>query len=136
MPQKIGIVLLVLCYVLLLYFSLGAIAYARAHPHLDSNLLAQYSSPWPVALGCALALVGIILALIPIRRGERWAVLTSLAVLIILFATRMSTDPRCLVVLDPHQHGCHTFMIAMVLGFVGLAFTGFSRSPQRAGIKH
>src|SRR5215470_14251763 len=67
MPQKIGIVLLVLCYVLLLYFSLGAIAYARAHPHLDSNLLAQYSSPWPVALGCALALVGIILALIPIR---------------------------------------------------------------------
>jgi hypothetical protein len=25
-----------------------------------------------------------------------------------------------LVVLDPHQHGCHTFMIAEVIGVVGL----------------
>jgi hypothetical protein len=33
-----------------------------------------------------------------------------------------------LVVLDPHQHGCHTFMIATALGIVGLALVGFSRS--------
>jgi hypothetical protein len=36
------------------------------------------------------------------------------------FLTRVTTDPRCLVVLDPHQHGCHTFMIATLLGVVGL----------------
>jgi hypothetical protein len=66
------------------------------------------------------------LALIPIRRGERWALWTSLATLLALFTVRLSTDPRCLVVLDPHQHGCHTFMIAMLVGVIGLGLTGFS----------
>src|SRR5262249_2667482 len=136
MARKIGIVLVVLCYTLLLYISLTAPAYADAHSHLDPTLLAQYAAPWPVALGCALAVAGIILALIPIRHGERWAVLTSLAMLIILFATRMATDPRCLVVLDPHQHGCHTFMIAIVLGSAGLALAGFSRSQHPTGAKY
>jgi hypothetical protein len=63
------------------------------------------------------------LALIPLCRGERWALWTSLAILIILFVTRISTDPPCLVVLDPHQHGCHPFMIAELLGIVGLALS-------------
>jgi hypothetical protein len=44
-----------------------------------------------------------------------------------LLATRLATDPRCLVVLDVHQHGCHTFMIAVLLGIVGLALAFFSR---------
>jgi hypothetical protein len=61
------------------------------------------------------------LALVPVRRGERWALWTSLVMLIILFVTRIKSDPRCLVVLNPHQHGCHTFMIAVLLGVVGLA---------------
>jgi hypothetical protein len=34
------------------------------------------------------------------------------------------------VVLDPHQHGCHTFMVAIVLGVAGLALAGFSRLPR------
>ena len=61
------------------------------------------------------------LALVPIRRGERWSVLTALVIALVLFATRISSDPRCLVVLDPHQHGCHTFMIAILVGVAGLA---------------
>ena len=71
-------------------------------------------------MGCALAVAGIVLALIPLRRGEQWALWTQLAVLIILLVTRAVTDPRCLMVLDPHQHGCHTFMIAVALGVIGL----------------
>jgi hypothetical protein len=136
MPRKIGVVLVTLCYALLLYFSLAAPAYAHAHQHMDSGLLAQYASPWPVALGSALALAGIMLALFPIRHGERWALFTSFAVLMILFVTRLVTDPRCLVVLDPHQHGCHTFMIAMVLGVAGLALAGFSRTRGLSGAKY
>jgi len=27
-------------------------------------------------------------------------------------------------VLDPHQHGCHTVMLALLLGIVGLALAG------------
>ena len=61
------------------------------------------------------------LALVPIRRGEGWARCTTLAVLLILLITRVASDPRCLVVLDPHQHGCHSFMIAILIGLIGLA---------------
>jgi hypothetical protein len=118
--RKVGVGLVVLTYALLLYMSLAAPAYARAHPHLDPAMLAAYAAPWPVALACALAVAGIVLALVPIRRGERWALWTSLAMLIILLVPRVATDPRCLVAIDPHQHGCHTFMIAVVLGVVGL----------------
>lgn len=118
--QRVGVALVVAAYALLLYISLSAPFYARAHPHLNPVLLAQYASPWPVAMGCALAVAGIVLALIPLRRGERWALWTQLAMLIILLVTRAVTDQRCLVVLDPHQHGCHTFMIAVALGVIGL----------------
>lgn len=129
MKRTAGVGLLVTAYALLLYTSLAAPAYARAHPQMDKAMLAAYAAPWPVALGAAVAVLGILLALIPIRRGERWALWTSLASLIILFIPRVATDPRCLVVLDPHQHGCHTFMISVVLGIIGLALVGFSASP-------
>jgi hypothetical protein len=119
--RKVGVGFVVAAYVLLLYTSLTAPAYARTHPHLGPAMLAEYAAPWPVALACALSAAGIMLALVPLRRGERWALWTSLAMLIILLVPRIATDPRCLVVLDPHQHGCHTFMIAVVLGLVGLA---------------
>ena len=119
--RRVGVGLVVAAYALLLYMSLAAPAYARAHPQLGAAVLAEYAAPWPVALACALAVAGIMLAVIPLRRGERWALWTSLALLIILLVPRIATDPRCLVVLDPHQHGCHTFMFAVVLRTVGLA---------------
>jgi nicotinamide riboside transporter PnuC len=118
--RRIGVGLVVLAYALLIYTSMAAPAYARAHPQVGAAMLAEYSAPWPLALACALAIAGIMLALIPLRRGERWALWTSLAMLFILLVPRLATDPRCLVVLDPHQHGCHTFMIAVVFGMVGL----------------
>lgn len=116
-----------LAYTLLLYTAVAAPAYARAHPHLDPVLLAEYARPWPVALGSVLSIVGITLALIPIRRGELWAVGISLAMLLIILVTRLLSDSRCLVVLDPRQHGCHTFMIAVVLGVVGLTLSARQR---------
>jgi hypothetical protein len=124
--RKTGVGLIVVANLLLLYMALGSRAYARAHPHLNASLMAEYAGPWPVALASILTGTGIMLALIPIRRGERWALWTSLATLLALFTVRLSTDPRCLVVLDPHQHGCHTFMIAMLVGVIGLGLTGFS----------
>lgn len=128
MLRKVGVALVVTSYALLLYASLAAPAYARSHPQLGAPMLAEYAAPWPVALGCALAIVGIALALVPIRRGEKWALWLSFGTLIILLIARLTTDPRCMVVLDPHQHGCHTFMIAIVLGVAGLVSAGFSRS--------
>jgi hypothetical protein len=125
--RRIGIAVIVVAYALLLYTSLAAPAYARAHANLGSAMLAEYAGPWPVALGCALATAGIVLAVIPIRRGEMWAIVLSAAMLLMLLVTRLVTDPRCAVVLDPHQHGCHTFMISIVLGMVGLVLVGGRR---------
>jgi hypothetical protein len=87
-------------------------------------MLAAYAAPWPVALGFAVAVSGTVPALIPLHRGERWTVGALLAMMIIPLVTRLATDPRCRVVLDPHQHGCHTVMIAVLLGIVGLALAG------------
>ena len=127
MMRKLGVGLVVAAYAALLYTSLAAPAYAKAHPHLGAATLAEYAGPWPVALACSLSIMGMMLALIPIRRGERWAIWTSLAAFIVLLGTRMAFDPRCLVVLDPHQYGCHTFMIAVLLGVIGLLLARFSR---------
>jgi len=118
--RKTSIVLIAAAYVLLFYISVSAPPHARAHPQLGAAVIGEYAGPWPVALGCVVALSGFMLVFFPIRRGERWAILTSLVTFAALFVTRMATDPRCLVVLDPHQHGCHSFMIAIVLGMVGL----------------
>ena len=119
--RNTGVGLVVAAYALLLFLSLTSPGYARAHPQMDPVMLAQYATPWPVALASSLVIAGIMLALIPLRRGERWALWTEFAMLAILFVTRLTTDTRCLVVLDPHQHGCHSFMIAVLLGVVGLA---------------
>jgi hypothetical protein len=132
MKRKIAVTLLVLSNLLLLYIALSAPAYAHAHVQLGAAMLAEYAGAWPVALACSLGLTEIILALIPIRKGERWAMATALATYVILFVTRMKTDPRCLLVLDPHQHGCHTFMIAVVLGVAGLALAWFGGAAAPA----
>ena len=71
MKRKIGVWLIAVAYAIFLYIAISAPAYAHAHPHLDATMHAEYSAPWPVALTGSLGLVGIVLALIPIRRGER-----------------------------------------------------------------
>ncbi|PYT67373.1 MAG: hypothetical protein DMG39_24225 [Acidobacteria bacterium] len=126
--RKTGISLLVAAYVLALYTSL---ADAHAHAQLGATLLAAYAAPWPVVPACVLALNGLILAVIPIRCGKNWAIWLSVATLLALLATHAVTDARCLLVLGPHGHGCHTFMISMVLGLVGLALAASSQSKAR-----
>jgi hypothetical protein len=125
--QKAGVGLLLVAYALLIYIAVASPAYAHAHESLGAAFLAPYAAPWPLTLLLVVAGVGIILALIPIRRGERWAIWTSAAMLLAMFAVRFATDPRCLVVLDPHQHGCHTFMIGIVAGLLGLALASRRR---------
>lgn len=120
--RKAGITLLILGWLVLFYTALGAPAYARAHAHmLDAKVIGAYADPWPVALTSTVAFFGVVLALGPIRRGERWASLATLVAIAALSATRVASDPRCLVVLDVHQHGCHSFVIAIVLCVIGLA---------------
>ena len=118
--QKAGIGLLLAGYALFLFITLGAPFNAAEHSHHDSAPSVSYAAPWSVATAGALAMAGIAMALVPIRRGEGWAWGTSVAMWLILVVTRFASDPRCLVVLDAHQHGCHSFMISAALAVVGL----------------
>lgn len=127
--RKTGVIFLVFAYAIFFYIAISAPPYARAHPQLAAELRAAYAAPWPLALTYVFAFSGVVLTLIPIRAGERWAIWASLVGFLTLFGVRLATDPRCLVVLDPHQHGCHTFMIAVVLGIAGLALCAFGRPP-------
>jgi uncharacterized membrane protein len=127
MRLRIGVWLTVAAYLLLLYGALSAPAYARSHPHLDAAMLAAYAAPWPVGMTSVVALTGVVLAIIPVRRGEKWAVWICLATFAILFVVRITTDARCLVVLDPHQHGCHTFILLVLIGITGLILAAFGR---------
>jgi len=127
MRLRIGVGLTATAYLLLLYTALAAPAFARSHSHLDPSMLAAYAAPWPVAMTSVFALTGIVLALIPLRRGEKWAVWTCVSTFLILLIVRIMTDARCLVVLDPHQHGCHTFMLLVIVGLTGLMLSAFGR---------
>ena len=125
--RNVGIGLLIAVYVSVLWTSLAA-ACARAPTQLGPAIPAEYAATWPVALACVLALNGLALTLIPIRRGENWASWLSAVTLLILVSARIATDPCCLAVLDLNQHSCHVFMIFMSLGFVGLALAAPGRS--------
>lgn len=96
-------------------------------PHMDTAMLAAYAAPWPVAMTSVFALTGVVLAVIPVRRGEKWAVWTCLVTFAILLIARITTDARCLVVLNPHQHGCHTFIFLVLVGITGLILSAFGR---------
>ena len=123
--RKTGVGLLVVAYLLALYTWLGPHSYD--HAQRGATMLATYAALWPVALACAVAFNGLVLALIPIRRREKWAIWLSSVNLLILLASRIATDPRCWVVLDLHQHDCLAFVISMVFGLVGLALA----APRR-----
>jgi hypothetical protein len=121
--KKTGVGLLILCFIVLLHSAVGTVLHGRTHPHPEVTVGANMSEPWEAGLTGALAVAGMMLAAVPIRRGERWGWWTMLTLLVILVVTRVASDPRCRVVYDTSQHGCHTFAIAMILGAAGLALT-------------
>lgn len=109
--RKIGVGLTLAAFAVL--YLLSGPARGQFNPHPLATRLSEYAAG-----------IGAVLAIVPRSRvtrwWQRWELWPQLAIFLFLFAIRMSTDPRCRVVLDPHQHGCHSFMIAVVLGIVGL----------------
>src|SRR5213595_308788 len=113
--RKASVVLLTLSYFVLVNGRIMWLLHGR--PFVSEHVMPGVAMPaaqpgaaaWENALILSLAFVGVALALIPLRRGERWAAWTSAAVWAVLGGTRLVADPQCLKVLDVHQHGCYTF---------------------------
>lgn len=133
--RKASVVLLTLSYFVLLH---GRIArFVHGHPFAGEHAMPEMgmaaaqpgAAAWENALIFSLAFAGVVLALIPLRRGERWAAWTSAGMWAVLGATRFATDLQCLKVLDVHQHGCHTFVIALVVAMAGLVCAAANKQP-------
>ena len=52
----------------------GRAGLCRVNAQPGPPILAEYAGPWPVFVACGLTLNGLVLALIPVRRGEKWAI--------------------------------------------------------------
>jgi hypothetical protein len=81
----------------------------------------------------ALVAVEILVVLVPLRRGEKWALWAALLPLALVGIPRMLTDPTC-TAMSLSVHGCHQFMGALLLAAVGFILVSFGlrrRSAER-----
>ena len=116
--RNIGAALVIAAYLVLLFTSSVGVAYmsdagiglTQARRHVDPIMV-------PVAIA------GIMLALIPVRRGERWAQLTQMVMLISVLTTRYGNGAKRLVVLYSSQQGHGFLIIALVLAIAGMLFS-------------
>ena len=125
MPQsdkklRTGAALIALSYLIVLVGRTHSLLARTLHessyppsPHGESSLAL------PLALA-TLAAVEMLVAWIPLRPGERWAFWATALPLVTLGTAKLVTDPGC----TSHffqQHGCHQFMISLVIAVAGLA---------------
>jgi hypothetical protein len=66
-----------------------------------------------------LVAVEILIALVPLRRGQFWAFWAGVFPLVTIGIPRMLTDPKCFA-MSLHVHGCHQFMAGLLLAILGL----------------
>ncbi len=116
--RKWGSILAATSYVLMLVGMFVGHITAEFHNE-PIHETSQYLASWPMHLLLSLVIVEVYLCWVPLRKGEGSAFWLALIPLVILGFTRLAHDPRCLGSL--HEHGCHTFLLALLLGFVGLA---------------
>jgi hypothetical protein len=128
--SRLGSLLVALAYALLLTGALVGLPRSLRGDFRPE--MAHLLSPWPLSLAAALGVMGLFVALGPLRRGERWAIWAALAPLAITGILRVPFDPRCTTAVMS-QHGCHMFLISLVFGIVGVALATFSQRPTTNG---
>jgi|GEM_PF-1071724 len=143
----VGILLLLWAYGMNVHSVLGAWQEAHRTPEqaarehleqmqrnagMDMGQSSGPTAPPPSAAALALTAVllaaGVVLALLPIRLGAWYGVWATVVVWIAIVAPRMARDPRCWQVLDPHKHGCHTFMLSVAIGVAGMVCCAFAQN--------
>jgi hypothetical protein len=72
--------------------------------------------------GSLMTFMAVMIAWFGVRDGQRWAWWTLLIGLISIAAQRLVVDRSCTVKIF-WQHGCHQFMIGLVVGAIGFILT-------------
>ena len=106
--------------------------HSSSNPGMQMNPAAP-ASTLRIVLTAVMLVAGVLLALIPIRRGDWYGVWGTLIVWIAIAGPRILNDPRCWQVLDPNKHGCHTFMLSVVIAVAGLVLAWLGRRPVVSG---
>ena len=127
--RNIGAALVIAAYLVLLFTS--SVGVARMS---DAGIeLTPFRRPADTMM-LTIAIAGIALALIPARRGERWAQITQFMMFVTLLTPRLQNGEKRLVVLDPSTQGHGFLIIAFVLAIAGLAFSSpfnpWAKSPR------
>jgi hypothetical protein len=104
---------LLLCAAFILCFASPVIA--PSHSHATFSVTATFQEMLLPIFGIAISWFGV-------RDGQRWAWWTVLLGLLVIAILRISSDPRCTVRIFS-QHGCHQFMLGLVVGAVGLVLS-------------
>jgi len=100
----------------------------RKDPDLEHKI-----EPGAALVRIALIVVEIMIAIVPLRQGEGWALWAAALPFVIAGIPRLFTDSACQLT-DMHHHGCHQFMAAMLLGLIGLVLSAFAMfGRERAG---
>ena len=104
---------LLLCAAFILCFASPVIAHSQSHATFAISVIFQEM---------LLPIFGIAISWFGVRDGQRWAWWTVLFGLLVIAILRISTDRACTVRIFS-QHGCHQFMIGLVVGAVGLVLS-------------
>ena len=127
--RNIGAALVIAAYLVLLLTSSVGVAY------MSDTGIGLTQARWNVdPMMVAIASAGTMLALIPARRGERWAQVTQVVVLASVLTTRFGNGAKRLVVLDSSPQGHSVLIIVFVLAIAGIVFSSpFSPWAKSSG---
>jgi hypothetical protein len=104
-----------------------------SNPKMDmSAASAAPASTLRIVLTAVMLVAGALLALFPIRQGAWYGVWGTLIVWIAIAGPRILNDPRCWQVLDPNKHGCHTFMLSVLIAVAGMVCCAVAGRGQLA----
>ena len=103
---------LLLCAAFILCFASPVIAHSHSRVHATFSVTATFQEMLLPIFGIAISWFGV-------RDGQRWAWWTVLLGLLVIAILRISSDRGCTVRIFS-QHGCHQFMLGLVVGAIGL----------------
>jgi hypothetical protein len=109
--STVGVLLIAISFFICLMWANVSISFHHASVSYGGNIQ-----------GGLLTFMAVMIAWFGVRDGQRWAWWTLLLGLITVAVTRLAVDRGCTVKIF-WQHGCHQFMIGLVIGAIGFILT-------------
>src|SRR5437879_5044655 len=126
--SKAGTALVAIGYLLLSVSALLGLIFISNYPHEIHEHQVQIATPWALTNQLVVGFLGAWLVYSHLRNRSKAAFVVLAACATILLLVRLRNDASCFGAL--HEHGCHTFLAAIILVFVGLMLSAKSILDQ------